>query len=77
MSEHLRALVVILALSLPVFWLAKAPATALAMSAEQFNRSRNLWLAITLIAFLAHNFWLYLLLMSVLTSLMDLATIPL
>jgi len=59
MPEHLRALVVILALSAGVFLFAKAPATALAMAPKDFERRRNLWFAITLTAFLAHNFWLY------------------
>ena len=59
MPEHLRALVVILALSAGVFLFAKAPATALAMAPKDFERRRNLWFAITLTAFLAHNFWVY------------------
>jgi len=59
MPEHLRALVVILTLSAGVFLFAKAPATALAMAPKDFERRRNLWFAITLTAFLAHNFWVY------------------
>src|SRR6267142_2780484 len=59
MPEHIRALVVILALSAGVFLFAKVPATALAMAPRDFERRRNLWFAITLTAFLAHNFWLY------------------
>lgn len=60
MPEHLRALVVILALATFVFLFAKAPACAVAMPSADFERRRNLWLAITLTAFLAHNFWVYL-----------------
>lgn len=59
MPEHLRALVIILVLAAVVFALAKAPACALASSTEDFERRRNLWFAITLTAFLAHNFWIY------------------
>jgi hypothetical protein len=34
-------------------------ACALASTAGDFERRRNLWFAITLTAFLAHNFWIY------------------
>jgi hypothetical protein len=59
MPEYLKALVVILGLAGAVFALAKNPVCAGAMSESDFERRRNLWLAVTLIAFLAHNFWLY------------------
>jgi hypothetical protein len=59
MPEHLRALVVILALATTVFAFAKTPVCALATTAQDFNRRRNLWFAITLTAFLAHNFWIF------------------
>lgn len=59
MPEHLRALVVILILAGSVFALARAPVTAQAMAPEDFRRRRNLWFAITLIAYLAHSFWLF------------------
>ena len=59
MPEHLRALVVILILSGTVFALARGPVTELAMAPEDFKRRRNLWFAITLAAYLAHSFWLF------------------
>lgn len=59
MPEHLKALVVILVLATVVFALAGRTATALAANVTDFARRRNLWFAITLVAFLAHNFWLY------------------
>jgi len=59
MPEHLRALVVILALSGAVFALAKAPACAMACAAADFERRRNLWFGITLAAFFANNFWIF------------------
>ncbi len=59
MPEHLRALVVILVLATVVFAFAKAPACAMAMNSGDFERRRNLWFGITLAAFLAHNFWLF------------------
>lgn len=66
MPEHLRALVFILILATVVFAVARKPATALAMGAAEFDRRRNFWYALTLCAFLAHNFWLYILVAGVL-----------
>lgn len=59
MPEHLRALVVIMAAALAVFWLARRPACAFVMAPDDFKRRRNAWIAITLCAFLAHNYWVY------------------
>ena len=59
MPEHLRALVFILGLATVVFAFSKAPACALASTAANFERRRNLWFGLTLAAFLAHNFWIY------------------
>jgi O-antigen ligase len=59
MPEHIRALIVILALSSVVFFLAKGPACAVGMAPADFQRRRNLWFAITLMAFLAHNYWVF------------------
>lgn len=61
MPEHLKALAVILFLATLVFAVAKAPACAAAMSAANFRRRRNLWYALTLLAFFSHGFWLYIL----------------
>jgi len=61
MPEHLKALVVILTLASAVFIFARRPACALAMAPADFARRRNLWFAVILIAFLAHNFWIYVL----------------
>ena len=58
MPEHLRALIVILGLAIPVFVIAKKPASAVATSGRDFARRRNLWFAITLVAFLSNNFWI-------------------
>ena len=56
---ELKALVVILGLSLPVFWLARAAACEFACERADFNRRRNLWIAITILAFVSRNFWVY------------------
>jgi O-antigen ligase len=59
MPTHLKALLVILALAATVFWFAKATVYSGDSSNEEFERRRNLWFAVTLTAFLAHNFWIY------------------
>jgi len=59
MQEHLRALVVVLLLAGTVFAFARPLACAAAMPDEDFARRRNLWFALTLVAFLAHNFWIF------------------
>ena len=59
MPEHLKALVVIVTLAAIVFAIAKPHICAVAMAEDDFVRRRNVWLGATLIAFLAHNFWLY------------------
>ena len=59
MPEHLRALVVILVIAGAVFVAARPLACAAAMSDEDFVRRRNLWFALTLAAFLAHDFWIF------------------
>lgn len=66
MPEHLRALVVILVLATVVFAFAKTPACALASPPGDFDRRRNLWFGITLVAFLAHNFWIYIIVVAAL-----------
>jgi O-antigen ligase len=62
MPEHLRALVVILGIAIPAFWLARRALCDGLMSSEDFDRRRKLWFAVTLLAFLSHSFWLYIVL---------------
>lgn len=59
MLDHLKTLLVVLVLTLGVFAFARAPACAVAITKEEFSRRRNLWLVLTLVVFLAQNFWLY------------------
>src|SRR5947207_2077355 len=58
MPEHLRALVVVLVLATIVFGFAHRPACAIA-GTRDFTRRRNLWYALTLVAFLSYSFWIY------------------
>jgi hypothetical protein len=64
LPEHLRALVFILPIAAVVFAFAKKLFTPEISTLEDFKRRRNLWFALTLAAFLAHNFWLFALLAS-------------
>lgn len=66
MPIHLRALVVILVLAAAVFAFAKAPACAVASTRGDFDRRRNLWFGITLAAFLAGDFWIYIIVVATL-----------
>lgn len=59
MPVHLRALVVLLIFAAAVFSLAKSAATEFVMDEQDFKRRRNMWFAVTVLAFLAHNFWLF------------------
>ena len=68
MPEHLRALVVILAIAALVFGLAHKPLVACGMATEDFKRRRNLWFGVTLAAFLAHDFWFYSLIVAVMLA---------
>jgi O-antigen ligase len=62
MPEHLRALVVICVLAALTFVLARPGACAAAMKDGDFVRRRNLWFALTAAVFLAHDFWIFILL---------------
>ena len=63
MLENLKSLFIVLSISIPIFWIVK-PAFVNLLSEVEFKRYRNLWLLITLILFLANNFWLYMVLVA-------------
>ena len=58
MTEHLVALVYILVIAATCFAVMSRPLTARVMAPADFARRRNLWIAVTVATFLAHNFWL-------------------
>jgi hypothetical protein len=61
MPSNLTALVFILAMAVPIFWLAKP--VALRFSSEHdFKRRRNVWLVLTVAGFLSPSFWPFVLL---------------
>jgi hypothetical protein len=59
MPEFLRSLLVILFIAFIIFKVAKRPITIAGMSSNDFDTRRRLWFAITIIAFLANNFWIF------------------
>jgi hypothetical protein len=58
MPEHIRALVVVLALSAALFFIAR-PALIQVVPAQTFDRWRKLWYINTLAWFLCGNIWIY------------------
>ncbi len=58
MPEGIRALIIIILLALIVFSISKKMFSSI-IPVSTLNRWRNIWITVTLIAFLAHNFWLY------------------
>lgn len=59
MSESVRALIIIVVLAACVFWASAKALVGTAVTPAEFKRRRNLWFAITAIAFLSPNIWLY------------------
>lgn len=58
MKEHLVALVYILVIAGTCFLVMAKPLTVRLMAPADFARRRNLWIAVTVATFLAHDFWL-------------------
>jgi len=59
MLGALKALVVVLGIACVAFWVVKRIVVGRFMTEELFVRRRNVWLIITLAAFLTPNFWVY------------------
>lgn len=58
MINNLKALLVVLFLALPVFAIAKSLCLKF-MAEDDFVRRRNVWLTLTITAFISPNFWIY------------------
>ena len=58
MLGNLKALVVILAISWAVFLVCE-PVCRSCMSAQSYRRRRNVWLALTIVAFASSSFWVF------------------
>lgn len=59
MPTHLRALVVIMGMSLAVLWLVRPLALEKAITPKDFKLRVYMWLALTLLMFFTHNYWLF------------------
>ena len=62
MPEYLRALVAVLVLSVPTLLWLRPRMTAAAMLPSDYRLRAGIWIALTLALFLAHNYWLFVLL---------------
>jgi hypothetical protein len=60
MPVNVTALIFVLAMAVPVFWLAK-PVALIFSSERDFTRRRNVWLVLTVVGFLSPSFWLFVL----------------
>jgi O-antigen ligase len=58
MPEYIRALIVVLFCATTIFAISR-PTICSLMDANDFTRRRNLWLVLTLAAFLSTSFWIY------------------
>jgi O-antigen ligase len=67
MPEHLKALVYILALITPVFMFAGMQRVGLPIAQADYKRRAIVWYATTLIAFLAHDFWIFIVALAIMT----------
>jgi hypothetical protein len=57
--QHLRALIVILVLAAIGFWLMRRQVVAAGIGEDDFVRRRNTWFAVTCLAFIPGNFWIF------------------
>jgi len=62
MPVHLRALVVIMAVSVVMLWLVRPMACAHAIQPADYRRRAGVWIALTLLSFLSHNYWVFVML---------------
>lgn len=66
--SDLKELVVIIGLALGSFWLARMPLCKTAMNTAEFDRRRNLWVVLTVLAFVSHSFWIYIVVAALILS---------
>lgn len=58
MPQHYKALIVITFISVITFWLSKKALPSF-LSAKEFDKWRNTWLAVVVVAFLSPNMWIF------------------
>lgn len=66
MPELYRSLLVVLVIAGGVFWTARMPVLVMGTTPQMFALRRNVWFGITLAAFLSNNFWIFVLVSSML-----------
>ena len=66
MPEYIRALGYVLLLVTPVFWYFRRPFSASLIAPDAFVLRRNTWYGITLAGFLSQNFWVFIVILTVL-----------
>jgi hypothetical protein len=59
MLTNLKALIVILGIAVPILWLAKDLLIRAGLSAQDYDRRRTLFIAVTVLAFIAPDFWIF------------------
>ena len=59
MPVHLKSLVVIMVLALPMLWLLRRVACEQAIDPLDYKRRAAMWVALTLLIFVTHNYWIY------------------
>jgi len=61
MAENYRALVALLVLTIPVLWFVRKPLTVAVMRPADFNVRAFVWIALTILLFVAQSFWIFML----------------
>jgi hypothetical protein len=61
MAENYRALVALLVLTIPVLWFVRTPLTLAVMRPADFNLRAVIWVALTILLFVAQSFWIFML----------------
>src|SRR5215203_4376578 len=61
MAENYRALVALLVLTIPVLWFVRKPLTVAVMRPADFNVRAFIWIALTILLFVAQSFWIFML----------------
>src|SRR5688572_24900809 len=59
MLTNLKALIVVLGIAIPILWFGKALLCRAGLSEHDYDRRRALFVAVTLLAFLSPDFWIF------------------
>lgn len=73
MPEYLRSLMVVLTLSIAALIMLRKPLTAGLIDSSDYRLRASLWVTLTVAAFVAHSFWLFVLIATVLVLIVGIA----